>query len=266
MPSIHHCYLIHLLFKSVKTSDSKRNDEQAQSLKEEGNDYFKKGDFFKSEELYSQSISMYPTSVCYGNRSFAHYKLQNFKSSLEDATKSVQLDRNYSKGYYRRAEAHMALQNYELAIADFEQSDRIQPNRSLIRKLNECKRKQSEIFKEKGNTILKAGDYEKSIHLYTKSINMYATSHCYGNRSLAHYKMQNFENAIDDATNALRCDENYCKGYLRRADAYVALQNYDYAIKDYKSFLTWNSNDSRIVEKISVLEKMISTGEKNKLV
>ena len=67
----------------------------------------------------------------------------------------------------------MALQNYELAIADFEQSDRIQPNRSLVRKLNDCKRKQGEILKEEGNKILKAGDYEKSIHLYTKSINMY---------------------------------------------------------------------------------------------
>ena len=158
----------------------------------------------------------------------------------------------------------MALQNYELAIADFEQSDRIQPNRSLVRKLNDCKRKQGEILKEEGNKVLKAGDYEKSIHLYTKSINLYPTSHCYGNRSLAHYKMQNFENAIDDASNALRSDENYSKGYLRRADAYVALQNYDYAIEDYKNFLTWNPNDTRIIEKISKLEKMITTGKKNK--
>ena len=160
---------LHSLILFADLSDSKKNQEKAQLLKENGNEYFKNTDYFKSIELYSQSISVYPTAVCYGNRSFAYYKLQKFAESLDDAKKSIQLDKNYAKGYFRRAEAYMALQSYELAMADFEHSSRIQPNPKTTMKLNESKQKQAEALKEEGNNILKAGNVKKAIDFYTKS-------------------------------------------------------------------------------------------------
>ena len=216
--------------------------------------------------MYSKSILIHPTTVCYCNRSLAYFKIQNFKKSLEDATKSIQLDKNSFKGYFRRAEAHVELGDYELAIDDFEQSILIRADNNTKRKLVECKRRQAEILKEEGNEVLKTGDVKRAIELYTKSIDFYPTSHCYGNRSLAHYKLQNYKDAVADATDSLQCDKNNSKGFLRRADAYMALKENEQALIDYKRALELNPNDSRTQKRINKLTKLTSTGKGMKLI
>ena len=241
---------------------SSQKEKQAELLRKQGNEYFKDASYSKSIELYTQSISVHPTSVCYGNRSFAYFKLHNYEASLEDATNSVQYDEQYYKGYFRRAEANMALENYEFAISDFEKSINIEPNSSILEKIQTCKRKQAQALKEEGNKVLKEGDIMTSIELYTRSISLFPTSHCYGNRSYAFYMVKNFDNSVADATDSLRYDKNYAKGYLRRADAYQALQNYELAINDYESYLNMNPNDSKVIKKIQKLKRMIGIGEK----
>ena len=160
----------------------------------------------------------------------------------------------------------MALENYELAIADFEQSNCIQPSSNTNTKLNQCKQKQAEILKEEGNKVFKTGDIKKSIEIYTKSINLHPTSHCYGNRSLANYKLQNYEDSAADATDSLRCDKNYSKGFLRRADAYMALQKYEQAIMDYNYALALNPSDTATQKRIYELMKIMNTGKDTKLI
>ena len=160
----------------------------------------------------------------------------------------------------------MALENYELAIADFEKSNCIQPSSNTNTKLNKCKQKLAEILKEEGNKVFKTGDIKKSIEIYTKSINLHPTSHCYGNRSLANYKLQNYEDSASDATDSLRCDKNYSKGFLRRADAYMALQKYEQAIMDYNYALALNPSDTATLKKIYKLQKAMNTGKEIKLI
>lgn len=56
----------------------------------------------------------------YGNRSMAYLKKELYGSALQDANVAVRLDRNYSKGYYRRATAYMALGRLNLALKDYD--------------------------------------------------------------------------------------------------------------------------------------------------
>ena len=138
--------------------DNEAKEKQAELFKKKGNEEFRKGNISKSLQLYTQSIDLYPTSVCYGNRSFAYYKLEKFEKSLKDATSSVQLDECYPKGYFRRAEAHMALENYDQAIKDYERTNSLQPALEISDKINECKkRKQDEIIKKERNDPLNSG-------------------------------------------------------------------------------------------------------------
>ena len=77
--------------------------------------------FNEAIEYYSKAIDVYPNeAVYYGNRSLMYLKTECFGYALNDATKSIELDKNYVKGYYRRAAAHMALGKFKLALRDFE--------------------------------------------------------------------------------------------------------------------------------------------------
>lgn len=44
---------------------------------------------------------------------------------MNDASKAVELDKSYVKGYYRRAAAHMALGKFKEALKDYEYVSRI---------------------------------------------------------------------------------------------------------------------------------------------
>lgn len=56
--------------------------------------------FEKAIELYSQAIEIVSDDPIYfGNRSFAYLKTELYGSALADATKAIELDRNYAKVY-----------------------------------------------------------------------------------------------------------------------------------------------------------------------
>lgn len=81
-----------------------------------------------SEQQYEKAIKLYTSAIeCnaeestyYGNRSFAYHKTECFGYALKDATKAIDLDKNYVKGYYRRASAYMSLGKYKMAVKDYE--------------------------------------------------------------------------------------------------------------------------------------------------
>lgn len=44
---------------------------------------------------------------------------QKYKEAIEECEKSLELNKNYGKAYFRRAEAKMELEDYEGAVADY---------------------------------------------------------------------------------------------------------------------------------------------------
>lgn len=71
--------------------------------------------------MYTKAIETNPNiAIYYANRSFAYLKTECFGYALNDASKSVELDKSYVKGYYRRAAAHMSLGKFKEALKDYE--------------------------------------------------------------------------------------------------------------------------------------------------
>lgn len=116
--------------------------KKAEELKEKANEYFKNGDYSQAITYYSQAIEQNPyVAAYYGNRSFAHIKTESFGYALSDASKALQLDKNYIKAYYRRASANMALGKFKVALKDFESVVKVRPNDKDARaKFSECKK------------------------------------------------------------------------------------------------------------------------------
>ncbi|KNA09872.1 hypothetical protein SOVF_149590 isoform B [Spinacia oleracea] len=115
---------------------------RAEELKSSANEAFKAHKYSQAIDLYSQAIELNDQNAVYwANRAFAHTKLEEYGSAIHDATKAVETDPKYSKGYYRRGAAYLAMGKFKEALKDFQQVKRICPNDpDAAKKLKECEK------------------------------------------------------------------------------------------------------------------------------
>lgn len=83
---------------------------------------------FLSEKDYENAIKYYTealelnssNAIYYSNRSLAYLRTECYGYALADATRALEIDKNYIKGYYRRATSNMALGKFKAALKDYE--------------------------------------------------------------------------------------------------------------------------------------------------
>merc|ERR1719354_600353 len=131
----------------VTTYDKEKADE----IKSEANKLFQSGILERAIEKYTEAISYNPyCATYYSNRSFANFKMEYYHAALLDASKSIEIDPSYVKGYYRRASANMALGKLKEAIKDFKCVIKVAPTDAQARKKCEsCEKEYRRIQFEK---------------------------------------------------------------------------------------------------------------------
>lgn len=82
--------------------------------------YVAEQDYPTAIDLYTKAIDTLPSAVYYANRSISYLRTECFGYALSDASKAIELDKSYVKGYYRRAAAYMSLGKFKQALKDFE--------------------------------------------------------------------------------------------------------------------------------------------------
>uniref|UniRef100_A0A8C6T663 Protein phosphatase 5, catalytic subunit n=1 Tax=Neogobius melanostomus TaxID=47308 RepID=A0A8C6T663_9GOBI len=125
----------------------------AELLKEKANTYFKEKDYDNAIKYYTEALELNPSNaIYYSNRSLAYLRTECYGYALADATKALEIDKNYIKGYYRRATSNMALGKFKAALKDYETVVRVRPNDKDARmKYQEC------------NKIVKQKAFERAI-------------------------------------------------------------------------------------------------------
>ncbi|KEG12156.1 serine/threonine protein phosphatase type 5 [Trypanosoma grayi] len=93
--------------------------EEAERLKEQGNEAFKEGKWHRAIELYSAAIELYKTPALLCNRAFAYLKTELPGAALADADEAVRLEPGFVKAYYRKASSHLYLGKHKEAVKDF---------------------------------------------------------------------------------------------------------------------------------------------------
>ena len=87
---------------------------------------------------YTASLNLNPSdALVLGNRAAAYEMLGQYQAAVDDATRALQLDSTYLKGYFRLATAHLALGNPEEALAAAAEGLRRQPSNSQLCVLRE---------------------------------------------------------------------------------------------------------------------------------
>lgn len=107
-----------------KAEPAKPKVDPMQTAKEEGNEYFKRGDIEQAIRCYTKGIDVDPqnasTHVLYANRAQCYIKQRKWEDAEKDATISLQMNRAYSKSFFRRAVARKGLKKYKEARSDLE--------------------------------------------------------------------------------------------------------------------------------------------------
>ncbi|GAB1320770.1 hypothetical protein MFIFM68171_10980 [Madurella fahalii] len=115
--------------RSQPSSPVQTEAEKAESFKNEGNKFFKAGDYNRALEFYTKAVNLQPNSATYlGNRAAAFMSAGRYSEALEDCKRSSDLDPHNSKILLRLARIHTSLGQPEEAIATF---GRIQPPPSV---------------------------------------------------------------------------------------------------------------------------------------
>lgn len=99
------------------------SEEEAASLKEQGNSHFKAGNFLKAAALYTQAIKADSSNATlYSNRSAAFLSLLKVTKALADAEMTIQLKPTWEKGYFRKGCAFEAMDRLDEALAAYKEA------------------------------------------------------------------------------------------------------------------------------------------------
>ena len=93
------------------------NPEKAEEARQQGKEYFTKGDWPNAVKAYTEMIKRAPEDARgYSNRAAALTKLMSFPDAIEDCNKAIEKDPNFIKPYIRKATAQIAVKEYAAAI------------------------------------------------------------------------------------------------------------------------------------------------------
>ena len=98
------------------------------TLKQEGNTAFSRGNYHLAERLYTEAISTTPTDFkLYSNRAAAYLGMGQYAMALADAGVVIALKPNWAKGYYRHGAALAKLERQGEAVQEFQRAAALAP-------------------------------------------------------------------------------------------------------------------------------------------
>jgi tetratricopeptide (TPR) repeat protein len=114
----------------------------------------------------------------------------------------------------------MAMDGYSLIRVDvfsdivfLAENDPMLKNVSFPTKFKEAG--DSEAYKTKGNKFLQEKNYQVAIVWYSNAITLNQLPVYYCNRSYAYFLIENFQNSLNDAREAIKLDSKSLKGWYR---------------------------------------------------
>ncbi|KAJ8278984.1 hypothetical protein COCON_G00060500 [Conger conger] len=126
--------------QSIIHDDDRPPEEQARSLKDEGNEYFKEKNYKKAVVAYSEGLKKKCSdtdlnAVLHTNRAAAQFHLGNMRSALNDAVAAKKLKPDHLKALLRGAQCCIELRSYGEALQWCEEGLRIQPKDKKLQEL-----------------------------------------------------------------------------------------------------------------------------------
>ena len=171
--------------------------------------------------LANKALNYKESANSYFYRAYAKHDLEDYKGSIVDYTKAIELDPEYTNAYHNRAISKDDLEDYKGAIEDYTKAIELDPN-------------DSDTYSNRGLTKGILEDHKGAIEDYTKVIELDPkNSYAYASRGEARQKLNDNIGAIYDFTRAIELDPEDAFAYASRGVAKDSLGNYFDAIYDF---------------------------------
>lgn len=254
--------------------------------KQKGNELFKDGRYDSAIECYTRAMDADPYNpVLPTNRAACFYRLKKFSVAESDCHLAIALDSKYVKAYVRRASARAALKKHQEALEDYEMVLKLDPEnseaRTEIRKLQqvsessagtaessesvtedpsltltlqEQRKQEAVVQKDRGNAYFKEGEYEAAVQCYSRGMQADAANALlHANRAMAFLKLHRYSEAEQDCSVAVDLDASYAKAFARRATARAALGRIRDAREDFEQVLKLEPGNKQALSEIEKL-------------
>jgi len=108
--------------------------EQANKLKEEGNELMKANQPDRAVQKYNEAIKLNRDPVYFCNRAAAYCKLDQYDLAIQDCRTALALDPGYSKAYGRMGLALSFQNRYEQAVEAYKKALELEPENDSYKK------------------------------------------------------------------------------------------------------------------------------------
>lgn len=182
----------------------------------------------------------------------------DYAKSLRDALKSISLNNNWVKGYYRAGMAELELGQFKEAVKHLQEAAHLEPNTPAYAEAAADAKKRmyatmckAEITKDQGNDLFRAGEIDKAIAKYTTALteiqptddkNKAIIADIYANRAMCYQQQWNPDKVVADCTKAIELVPDHVKAIVRRAQGYEAIEKYKDALSDFETAVRLQPN------------------------
>jgi stress-induced-phosphoprotein 1 len=255
-------------------------NEEAEFEKNEGNKFFKAGDYDAAIAHYDKAIALDPNNITFtNNKATCLIKQKKYQEAIDLCEKAIERGREnhadfecIAKAYTKIASAEASRNNLEAAIEALNSSLLEKKDSTVKRELTrlealKAKRdaaayEDPEIAEQErnaGNKCFREGDIPKAIEHYTEAIKRAPRdARLYSNRAGAYSKLGEMPMALKDCDKAIELDPNYAKAYTRKGYCHIQMKEYHKALDDYNQALRIDPNNAEAIGGIQSVNAAIA--------
>jgi len=170
---------------------------------------------------FESALRLKANPLTYYNRGRLFSAWGKFDRALDDYTKAIELQPDFSKAYHNRGHTYFRMDKNERALADLDRAIHLDPYDAT------AYNNRGGVYQNLGQNELALADYTKAIKLEPDHVSAYY------NRGRAFAQAGTFDRAVSDFTEAIALQPDFTNAYLHRGNAFEVLKKYNLASADY---------------------------------